>query len=570
MAKKKSRKGKGFKFSTLDIETGKKGNVLQIRIFNKKFGFSSFDTWVEFYCFLEKKNKISEYQNFIAHGGGRFDYISMLYELLPETQKSEVIMSNSLIICCSISDFKHRITFQDSILVLQRSLKDLCKSFNVDVPKQDINIERIEEIFHENREEFDFYLDCDCTSLYEICIKFMRIMQIHRFPFTIASFAMNQFLSKYQDESLDNNHINTQVAEQKEHLNHEFYQKCYGGGRVEVFRKGIHDHIYCYDVNSLYPSMMKFYDFPLPPRIVTGYYSEDEMGIFPVSFIQHDRSIPPFFWSKSGNGMEFIYEGAGVYTSVEIEEAKKYGIYMTIGSGIRFLKRGKIFAKFVDHYYNLRLKNMENALNLICKLTLNSLYGKFAEKGEGETLRQLTDEERNELIKKGIGINLYSEKFNLYQVDNVRQIKHAHKYLSAFVTAYSRCYMFKFLAEYADHIVYMDTDSIHMPIKMKEDYLGNELGQFKLEYEGKATYNGRKQYMIDKKVRFKGIRTTGSLFHEDINSEDFKEMLEGKVLTKKYDTFPALKTALKKGNPCALTRTSKNIKSADFTTNFLK
>jgi len=571
VAKKKTKKKgtrRGYKFSTLDIETGKKGNVLQIRIYNKKYQFSSFDTWLEFYYFLEKNNDKSEYQNFIAHNGGKFDYISMLYELLPYTLKSDVIMSNSLIICCTINDFKKSVTFQDSMQVMGRSLKVLCKTFKIKVPKQDIDIENIEWIFNHDRNQFDFYLDCDCTSLYEICTSFMELMGIKKFPFTIASFAMNQFLTKFQDKSLECHHINTQEAEQKEHLNHEFYSQSYGGGRVEVFRKGEHPLIYCYDVNSLYPSMMKFYYFPLPPRIVTGKYSDDEMGIFPVSFIQHNRKLPPFFWNKSDNGMEFIYEGKGVYTSVEIKEAKKYGIYMDIGPGIRFLKKGKIFARYVDHFYTLRMKNKDNALNLTCKLALNSLYGKFAEKGEGVAFRQLTDEQRNEVIKEGTGISMYSEKFNLYQVDTNRKIKHAHKYLSAFVTAYARCYMFKYLAEYADHIVYMDTDSIHMPVKMKPEYIGDELGQFKLEYEGKAVYNGRKQYMIDKKVRFKGIRTTGSLFHEDIDENDFKDMLENKPVQKSYDSFPAFKSVIKKGGACKLTRNTKDIKSAKFMSNF--
>ncbi len=568
LSKKTGKKKKGYGFSTLDIETGKAGNVLQIRIYNEWDGFTSFATWLEFYHFLELNNTEVYYRNFIAHNGGKFDYISMLYEMLPLTSKSEVIMSNSLIICCAINDFKKRISFQDSMQVLKGSLKSLCKTFDIETPKTDIEIEKIEWIFNHNRKQFDYYLDCDCISLYQVCKKFMQLMNVRKFPYTIASFSLKQFLNKFQDETLDTNHINTQNAELKEHENYKFYSESYGGGRVEVFHPGTHKNIYSYDINSLYPYMMFKYDFPLPPRIVIGKYFEHEMGIFPVTFSQTDKSIPPFFWSKSVNGMEFLYEGAGVFTSVEIKEAKKYGIQMSIGDGIRFLNKGKIFKKFVKHFYNLRLCNMENALNLICKLVLNSLYGKFAEKGTGTIFKQLTDIERNELISDGVGVSLYSERFNLYEVDSFRTIKHSHKYLSAFVTAYARCYMFKYLNMYKNSICYMDTDSIHMTEKMNSKFIGSDLGLFKLEYEGQGTYIGRKQYIINKKARFKGVRTTGSLFHEDINEYDFKEMLEGKTIEKSFDTFPAFKTVLKKGGACKLTRVLKKLKKAEFMSNF--
>ena len=549
-------------YSTLDIETGKQGNVLMIRIYNFKYGFTSFYTWQEFYSFLEQNNDMPCYRQFIAHNGGRFDYVSMLYELLPETFSTSIIMSGSGIILCSINDFKKPITFKDSILVLKAGLKKLCSTFDVETPKLDIDIENIETIFNEDREQFDYYLNNDCTSLYQVCKKFQELLDINYFPFTIASLAMKLYQTKFKPD--DVKFYDTQKESEFKYI----FDDSYAGGRVEVFKKGEHKNVCSYDVNSLYPFVMKDNFFPTYPCILGKKYGTGDMGIYPLTFKQTDKTIPPFFWIKGDNGLEFVYEGSGCFTSVEIEKANLYGIDMVIEPGVYFPNYSKIFSKYVNHFYELRLKNKDNALNMICKLLLNSLYGKFAERNDGSQLCQLREEDRNKLIENGVGFTEYSEKMGLYMVETERNIRHAHKYISVFTTAYARCYMYDFLAKYSEHLVYMDTDSLHITCDFDDKYIGNDLGMFKKEYEGKAIYNGRKQYIIDKTIKYKGIRTQGALNHDKIDYEDFKKMLEGKSISKKYDTFPALKTALKSGTPCKILEVEKTLKSSKFCTNF--
>jgi len=547
-------------FSTLDIETGKKGNVLQIRIYNEKFGFHSFDDWLQFYDFLQRFNHVTCYRQFIAHNGGRFDYVSMLYELLPKTWNTSIIMSGSGIIVCSIYDFKKRVTFKDSVLVLKSSLKGLCDTFKVETPKSDIDIDRIEEIFNNDRKTFDFYLDNDVVSLFQVCKKFQEKLDIKSFPITIASLAMKIYKDKFSPSV---KFYDTSKESDDKYL----IDDAYAGGRVEVFKKGEHENVQTFDVNSLYPFVMRNNFFPVYPRIRGKKYVEGDCGIYECSFKQNNTNIPPCLWIKGENGLEFVYEGKGCFTSVEIETAIRYKVDITPGYGFYFPKKEKIFKSYVDHFYKLRLKNKKNALNLICKLLLNSLYGKFAENEYGNILAQLSEKQKKELAEKEIGFTEYSEKLGLYQVETKRNIRHAFKTHSIFTTAYGRCYMFDFLVEYSDYLLYMDTDSIHMTRTMDVKYIGEELGKFKREYEGKGVYAGRKQYMIDKTLRFKGMRTKGNLFHEKIDYEDFKTMLEGKYITKEYDTFPTLKTVIRNGEPCRLTRTSKNLKASKFSSN---
>lgn len=573
---------KNYGFSTLDIETGKKGNVLAIRIFNEKYQFTTFYSWMEFYEFLFINNDIKEYTTFIAHNGGGFDYISMIDALMPVTVGFSVILGGSKIISVTMTDLKKKVKFLDSYLVLTGSLKNLSKTFKIETPKGDIEIEKIEHIFKHDRKRFDKYLDADCVSLYQICNKFMYLMNVKSFPMTIASFSMKQFKKKFVrkgKKGKELNFFNTETARVEEKPFFEMFDQCYGGGRVEVFRPGSFDMVRSYDVNSLYPFVMANNYYPTgTTQLIYGKPKEriDEDGnktsdfaILPVKFTQTDKTIPPFFWEKTDNGMEFLYSGSGVYTSVEIEAAKEYGIDMEIGSGIVFLNdKYKMFESFVDHFYTLRMENKDNALNVICKFILNSLYGKFAESGDGEEFCHLTYNELEKLIIDGVGFAIYSEKLHMYRVEKYRHIKHAQKYISAFTTAYARIYMFKFLVEYKKQIVYMDTDSIHITGKMADKYLGNELGQFKIEAEGKANYVGRKMYEIGNKKKMKGVRNSGSLFHDDIKTEDFLALLEKIPITKSFNTFPAFKSVAKGALPCKQITLTKTIHPPTYTSNF--
>ena len=226
-----------------------------------------------------------------------------------------------------------------------------------------IDINKIEEIFLNDKKAFNFYLDNDCKSLFQVCEAFKKQLGLKSFPFTIASLAMKIFKEKFKPKEL------LLFDSSKPSDYNYFFDESYAGGRVEVFKKGKHEQIYCYDVNSLYPFVMKNNYFPTYPCIQGKKYSEGDMGIYPVIFNQKNRKIPPFFWTKSnGNGLEFIYEGKGIFTSVEITLAKKYNIEMKIADGVFFPKKKKLFASFVTHFYELRKKNMNNSLNLICKL----------------------------------------------------------------------------------------------------------------------------------------------------------------------------------------------------------
>jgi hypothetical protein len=65
------------------------------------------------------------------------------------------------------------------------------------------------------------------------------------------------------------------------------------------------------------------------------------------------------------------------------------------------------------------------------------------------------------------------------------------------VTAYARMYMSDFKMKYKDNLYYSDTDSLILDCALPKELVGNELGQFKLEYlVEKGVFLGPKLYGI--------------------------------------------------------------------------
>jgi len=67
-----------------------------------------------------------------------------------------------------------------------------------------------------------------------------------------------------------------------------------------------------------------------------------------------------------------------VIYSEELKNALNYGYKFNILEGIIFEKQENIFKEYVNYMYNLRKQfPKDNPLNLIAKLLMNSLYGRF-------------------------------------------------------------------------------------------------------------------------------------------------------------------------------------------------
>ena|ERR1700689_2177878 len=142
--------------------------------------------------------------------------------------------------------------------------------------------------------------------------------------------------------------------------------------------------IYVYDVNSLYPFVMREYPYPVGnPIYFEGNILKTEnnpFGFFYVNIqIPLDLKHPILqIHHKTEGGMRTVSplgNFSGWFFSEELYNAVKFGYKFEVLRGYLFEKE-YIFKDYVEDIYNLRLQYPKtDPMNYTCKILLNSLYG---------------------------------------------------------------------------------------------------------------------------------------------------------------------------------------------------
>ena len=195
---------------------------------------------------------------------------------------------------------------------------------------------------------------------------------------TIASLSFSIFRKSFYDS----HHMPIEILRGN---TYDFIRLSYKGGTAEVYKPllvgGFH-----YDINSLYPYVMAEFKYP----IGKGESVHAELINFDTFFgfleVEVDcpigLTVPPILLHGDALAGLFAPTGRwqGVYFSEELKFAKTLGYTFKIIKGIRY-EQGDLFSKFVDALYPLRMNHAKNsAHNIILKLLMNSLYGRFGMK----------------------------------------------------------------------------------------------------------------------------------------------------------------------------------------------
>ena len=323
-----------------------------------------------------------------------------------------------------------------------------------------------------------------------------------------------------------------------------------------------------YDVNSLYPSVMRTKLLPYgQPKFYEGGYNSVAQFVkdqYPL-YIQRIRvkmfelkpgKMPNVQIRESVNFKATEYQTSNRYYDEELKEEKYEECVFTFTSvqldrfldsyntpmGIEYIDgylfKGSygIFDKYIDTFMQLK-ETGKGAKKATAKLCLNSLYGKFG-----------TNPQREERI-----VEFYDGVFSTTNRDeegNLLEYLSDSVYLpmASFITAYARDVLINAVNSVFDRFLYCDTDSIHI--------LGNEipdipihdtkLGYWKLE--GRfvdAKYIGAKRYaeLIEDDegnkhwdIKCCGVSTDIIAQMDDIKVFDVCEY-NGKQLSKLIDTF---------------------------------
>jgi DNA polymerase type B, organellar and viral len=210
--------------------------------------------------------------------------------------------------------------------------------------------------------------------------------------------------------------------------------------------------------------------------------------------------------------------------------AQKYGYTFEIFKGYKF-ERGVIFKKYVEILYNLRQQyDKTNPLNLISKILLNSLYGRFGMKEiiikyeiclQKDFYKITNKENIFDIIELGDHI-LFG--LNIEAVEDNSNISVG---VAAAITAYARIHMSQFKNNPNIKLYYTDTDSIFTDSELDQFFIDDKvLGKLKLEYFCKeAVFLGPKTYCLKTNkgliTKVKGLKNT-----DNLTLQDFKDLLK--------------------------------------------
>lgn len=523
------------KFITMDIETRNIDGDMQAYCVSLYDGdyvssfylteFKSPSELLERAILSIMKRKYNGYKVYL-HNFSKFDGVFLLKILCKLSDNVKPIINDNNFIKITFKFSNYYLHFRDSYLLLPSSLKKLAKGFNVEdkgiFPYLFVNNKIIDLNYKGAVPSFDKFIDLDYSKylnykkeikiwdLKKECINYCNndVIILHKiinifsnfifenirldvlkYP-TLSSLAFaiyrRKFIEKYKIPI-----INGQMFSD--------IKDGYTGGSVEVF-KPYGENIYNYDVNSLYPYVMREYKMPIgTPMFFEGdilKYIKNPFGFFYVDIITPEKENIPFLQKrvKINNSIKTISplgNWTGWYFSEEINKAKELGYKIKIIKGYLF-DQDIIFKEYVDYFYDMKKKSDKNSPQyIISKLLLNSLYGRLG---------------MNPIKNKHVIVNKaeafkYFENFSVTDVMslgdkemisilNLNKNDDSDQYLgsnvcvavSAAVTAYARIYMAQFKQNHKENILYTDTDSISINKELDNKFVGTEIGKFKLEY----------------------------------------------------------------------------------------
>lgn len=333
--------------------------------------------------------------------------------------------------------------------------------------------------------------------------------------------------------------------------------EAYKGGRTDSFFSGIPDveNIYKYDVNSLYPSVM-IGDMPIRyqqmvsedmlrtqlqggdtrfiylSRVDINTDSESDLSFIASEGIRdsNDRLIFPvgrftaWVWQPM---LEILFEQDYIECIHEIYAYEKY----------------PIFDDYVNTLYSERKKykiSGDKSKDLLLKIMLNSLYGKFGQRSHSKWHQIDVDDYEYLIMKRDYeGVerfsDFYNEDFNdylsvgqdLFRAITTAELPNKASVLSVagYITSKARSILWRGMAtilERGGEVYYCDTDSIFTSIPLPDDMVSdNDLGYWKLEdiLKGSDTeFVAPKHYRSRDTWKIKGIRnpSSDSKFNENV------------------------------------------------------
>lgn len=410
-----------------------------------------------------------------------------------------MISDKGLVYQCEIIFYRkgkniRKVILQDSLKLIPLRVKDIPKAFGLEEAKGEIDYDRHNKLPPNSplTDEEQEYIKHDVVIVAK-AINYMYSQGLNKM--TIGSCALEEYKNLVGKKTFKRWYPNPEY--------HNDVRQSYRGGFTYLnpkfasvpVKQGI-----TLDVNSLYPSVMRDHNNPLPfgtPIFFEGQYKPNPMyplytqmlscqfeikpGKIPTLQIKHSLSFRGNEYLTSSNGEEVTI----CLNSVDLELFfDHYNVYNVVyHSGWMFKASVGMFDKYIDKWIANKIqatKDGNKGLRYISKLFLNSLYGKF-----GTDTRMVN---KVPYLQDGEVKYYYSEP---------KTRKGIYIAMASFITSYARFKTITSAQKITDdynagksdiQFIYADTDSLHClspGFKLPE---GLEIDPYKLgawKYESK-------------------------------------------------------------------------------------
>jgi hypothetical protein len=348
-------------------------------------------------------------------------------------------------------------------------------------------------------------------------LNFINQNNFGTFAKTLASQAFNAFRHRFYSH-------NIYIHDNKEVIQLE--RESYRGGRTECFFIGKPKgrKFYFLDVNSMYPFVMKNYQYP---RKLLGLKENVPISVLKNLLKKYCvcakvllKLQKPIVGKKEENKLIFpVGKFVATLTTEELKQVLKEGEILEVRKLSYYLK-GALFKKYITTLYQLRLKFSKEGNKVyryLCKLLMNSLYGKFGQLNkvfkkvwyEPERpptcyIEKLPNSNKEYIVRYIAGWRWEEvgkeEGYNSFPA------------IAAEVTANARLTLFKYIEKAGtSNVFYCDTDGLIINEygfnNLKDFVSKDKLGMLKLEEIAKfLDIRGLKDYTFGDFVKQKGIK----------------------------------------------------------------
>jgi hypothetical protein len=347
-------------------------------------------------------------------------------------------------------------------------------------------------------------------------LDFIKVNDLGNFQMTQASQSFTAYRHRFMHHEIliDSNEKALDLA-----------RSAYMGGRTEAFYIGEKTgDFYLMDVNSMYPFVMAINDYPTVLRSVYSRVNlADLPGMLRSSLVVGDVTVnttEPCYPLQSKLGLLFpVGEFRTHLATPELKLALDSQCIQQIHR-LALYEHAPLFEQYVNTLYKLRQGYKvegNHAFNYLCKLMLNSLYGKFGQRGRIFSDDSHTDSQDVKSWEEWDADTHIFVKYRQFgglvqTYKNEGESFNSSPAIAAHVTAYARMWLWQLICQAArEHVFYCDTDSLVVD-KVGYDalapfYLGNDLGELKLERQfSHLVIHGCKDYEFGDIKKIKGVR----------------------------------------------------------------